>query len=152
VEYDLPVNLQRLFAWEDWANHLEVETLRTATTPRALTLLSHIIGAQWLWYARLRGEKARMPAWPELTLDDCERSLDLLRGHWSEYVETAPLEESITYTNSKGEEWTSRVDDVLAHVVLHGSYHRGQIAAALRGAELEPAYTDFIQCTRIGAI
>ena len=146
------MNLQRLFAYDDWANHLEVEHLRAASTPRALTLLAHIVGTQWLWYARLRDEKPRMPVWPELTLDDCERSLDLLRGHWSEYVETAPLDQSIAYTNSKGEPWTSRIDDVLTHVVLHGTYHRGQIATVLRGAELEPAYTDYIHCTRIGAI
>ncbi len=146
------MNLQRLFAFEDWANRLEVEHLRSASTPRALTLLAHIIGTQWVWYARLRGEKPRMPVWPELTLDDCERSIDLLRGHWSEYLETAPLNDSIAYINSKGESWTSRVDDVLTHVVLHGSYHRGQIATVLRGAEITPPYTDYIQCTRIGAI
>ncbi len=146
------MQLQRLFAYDDWANHLEVEHLRSAVTPRALALLAHIVGTQWTWYARLRSEKARMPVWPELTLEDCERSLDLLRGHWSEYLDTAPLEESVTYTNSKGEAWSGRVEDVLTHVALHGAYHRGQIATALRGAEIEPAYTDYIQCTRIGAI
>jgi uncharacterized damage-inducible protein DinB len=146
------MQLARLFTYDDWANRLEVEHLRSASTPKALSLLAHIVGAQWTWYARLRNEKPRTPVWPELTLDDCERSLDLLRGHWAEYLDTAPLEETLSYTNSKGEPWSSRIEDVLMHVVIHGAYHRGQIATVLRGAEMVPAYTDFIHCTRAGLI
>jgi uncharacterized damage-inducible protein DinB len=41
---------------------------------------------------------------------------------------------------------------VLTHVVLHGAYHRGQIAADLRAAGLEPPYTDFIEAARRGEI
>ena len=146
------MQLQRLFDYDDWANRLEVEHLRAASTPKALSLLAHIIGTQWTWYARLRDEKARMPVWPDLTLDDCERSLDLLRGHWAEYLHTASLEESVSYVNTKGESWSSRVDDVLTHVVLHGAYHRGQIAIVLRGGDMTPALTDYIHCTRAGLI
>ena len=54
--------------------------------------------------------------------------------------------------NSKGQSWTSRVEDVLTHVLLHGAYHRGQIASALREAGLTPPYTDYIHATRSGRI
>jgi uncharacterized damage-inducible protein DinB len=40
------------------------------------------------------------------------------------------------------------VEDVLLHVALHGSYHRGQIAAAVRAAGGEPVNTDFVTWTR----
>jgi uncharacterized damage-inducible protein DinB len=142
------VNLLRLFAYDDWANRTEVELLREEPNAAALRLLAHIVGAEWLWYSRLRGEPPRDAVWPELSLDDCERSVDLICGFWKEYVSDAPLEKTISYVNSKGEPWTSRVEDVLTHVILHGAYHRGQIATVVRSSGQEPAYTDYIHCAR----
>jgi uncharacterized damage-inducible protein DinB len=37
-------------------------------------------------------------------------------------------------------------------VTIHGSYHRAQIAAAVRESGREPAYTDFIHATRRGLL
>jgi uncharacterized damage-inducible protein DinB len=37
-------------------------------------------------------------------------------------------------------------------VVIHSAYHRGQIAADVRAAGHEPAYTDFIHATRTGRV
>ncbi len=139
-------NFARLFAYDDWANREEVRRLIAAPN-RAVQLLAHIIGTQWLWLARLRGETSKMAVWPALSLDDMPRELDGLKAAWRE-----PRGGSITYRNSKGETWTSDVGDVLIHVILHGAYHRGQIATVVRGAGGEPAYTDYIHCTRIGAI
>jgi uncharacterized damage-inducible protein DinB len=34
------------------------------------------------------------------------------------------------------------------HVVLHGGYHRGQIASELRAAGFTPAYTDYVEAVR----
>ena len=42
--------------------------------------------------------------------------------------------------------------DILAHVVLHSAYHRGQIAAAVRAGGGEPAYTDMIHAVRQGLV
>ena len=58
----------------------------------------------------------------------------------------------ITYKNSKGEAWTSAVEDILVHVTTHSAYHRGQIAADLRAAGIQPPYTDYIHAVRQGLI
>jgi uncharacterized damage-inducible protein DinB len=58
----------------------------------------------------------------------------------------------VAYTNSKGEEWTSGVEDILTHVTIHSAYHRGQIASDLRAAGHTPAYTDFIHAVRQGFV
>lgn len=58
------------------------------------------------------------------------------------------LNATMTYRNSKGLEFTNAVSDTLTHVSLHGSYHRGQIAQALRNAGHEPVNTDFITFVR----
>jgi DinB family len=38
------------------------------------------------------------------------------------------------------------------HVVMHGTYHRGQIAAEVRAAGGAPEYTDFIHAVRAAAV
>jgi uncharacterized damage-inducible protein DinB len=58
----------------------------------------------------------------------------------------------VTYTNSKGEVWTSGVEDILTHVTIHSAYHRGQIASDLRAEGHTPAYTDFIHAVRQGFV
>ncbi len=148
------MKLQRLFAYDDWANREEVTRLRAIASPpeRAIKLLAHIVGTQWVWLSRLRGTAPKMAVWPDLALEPCAAEIDALRGEWQRFLSTASLGSTIEYRNSKGENWSSRVEDVLMHVILHGSYHRGQMATAVRASGNEPAYTDYIQCTRIGAI
>lgn len=145
---------ERLFQYEHWANGEEVKRLREIGSPpeRAVRLLAHIVGAEWLWIARLRGEKGKMPVWPEMSVDDCDREIRALEPAWRDYLRGASLDSTIEYKNTKGEPWRSRVSDVLLHVVFHGTYHRGQMAIVLRDRGAEPAYTDYIHCTRIGAI
>ncbi len=58
------------------------------------------------------------------------------------------MSRQISYVNSKGESWSSQVDDVLLHVITHSAYHRGQIASDMRAAGLTPTYTDFIHAIR----
>ncbi|MEK6371785.1 MAG: DinB family protein [Acidobacteriota bacterium] len=141
--------MERRFRYDDWANREEVARLRAMAPPppRAVRILAHIVGTQWVWLQRLRGGPPAV-VWPEWTLDECERQLDLLREEWRVPVRVT----EITYTNSLGERWTSRADDVLTHVILHGGYHRGQIALIIRDAGETPAYTDFIHCTRAGLL
>ena len=145
------MNIERLFAYDAWANHEEVRHLRALAKPpaKAIQILSHIIGTQWLFLGRLRRDPKPAIVWPDLTLDACDVQIDQLAAAW-------PLEfrrsDVVEYVNSKGEKWTSRADDILTHVILHGAYHRGQIATVVRGSGETPAYTDYIHCLRQGFI
>jgi uncharacterized damage-inducible protein DinB len=56
----------------------------------------------------------------------------------------------VHYRNSAGNEFDNTVRDILTHVALHGQYHRGQIARAMRAAGREPVYTDYIGFIRKG--
>lgn len=141
---------QRLFIYDRWANSQFLETmLREAPPLKALQILAHIIAAQILWQSRLLGRPAPVPVWPEWTIEDCRRHLEALPGLWREFWDRGPeLEESIRYRNSKGEQWTSRIDHVIDHVLFHSTYHRGQIASELRKAGCTVPYTDYIHATR----
>jgi uncharacterized damage-inducible protein DinB len=148
--------LDRLLRYDIWANGATLDSLRQGPPPaRSLKWMGHIVGAEHLWLARLRQEPAPLPVWPDLPVEQCAAYLGKLSGRWHEYLADAGsgrLTERVTYTNSKGEEWTSAVEDILTHVTIHSAYHRGQIASDLRAAGQIPAYTDFIHAVRQGFI
>lgn len=142
------MQIERLFRYDDWANREETARLRQVNAPAAVRLLGHIIGAQWVWIGRIRHESAKIEVWPVLTIEACAAELDPLRDAWALILRTVDRGSTIDYRNSKGEPWSSPVDDVLMHVIMHGGYHRGQIATLVRQGGDAPAYTDLIHATR----
>ena len=152
----LSLDLKRLLAYDEWANRETLASLEAIADPpqKSLKLLGHIVGAEQLWYSRLMGDKPG-PVWPELSLAECREAVQDLSRLWTEYLQAltpAGLGQTVAYVNSKGEPWTSRVGDVLTHVVLHSSHHRGQIASDIRAAGHEPPYTDYIHAVRRGFV
>jgi len=145
--------LGRFLRYDDWANRETLASLeRIEDLPSgALKILAHIVGAERLWHGRLSGAPKPAAVWPALTVGECRAGLDELSRLWLAYLEGLTeqrLTEDVSYVNSKGEPWTSSVEDVLTHVAFHSAHHRGQIATALRAAGHTPAYTDYIHAVR----
>ena len=118
---------------------------------RALRLYAHVLGAEHVWLSRILKRAPREKIWPEITL---ERAASLaaenaagLRG----LLESCPADElqrQVAYNNSAGLAFESTIEDMLLQVVLHGCYHRGQVALVVRGAGGEPSPTDYIAFIR----
>jgi uncharacterized damage-inducible protein DinB len=145
--------LRRLVAHLRWADQQTSEALRDAAErpAAALEVYCHLIGSEHVWLERLRQESQPLEVWPELSLEECARyasansaAFDALLGE----LEEKDLLEPVAYRNSKGQLFSSTVADIILHVALHGSYHRGQIALLLRQAGSEPAPTDYIGFVR----
>ncbi len=150
-------DFQRLFAYDSWANREVLASLSAAGSPpqRAVKLLAHILGAEEVWYSRILGRSPVLAVWPELDEQRCQQEQERLHGLWSNYlatIEPGQLGSAVNYKNSKGEAWTSQIQDILLHVVMHSAYHRGQIASDLRAAGFSPPYTDFIHGIRRGLV
>jgi uncharacterized damage-inducible protein DinB len=152
----------RMFAYDHWANRECLRAMRAgdAAATGMVKRIAHILSAEKLWLERIRREPQSMPVWPEFddpnsAINECEAMADEMAHVWRNYLNELPpggLEEKIEYRNSKGELWSSRVEDVLTHVLMHSAYHRGQIALEMRAAGMEPAYTDFIHAVRQGFV
>ena len=147
-------HLARLLRYDLWANRETVKSLGQAVPPpRSLKWMGHIIGAELLWLARMAGQPSELPVWPDLSLKECGKRLGELSQLLDGVMEGPDrLSEPISYTNSKGEPWTSTVEEILTHVVTHSAYHRRQIAADVRAAGQTPAYTDYIHAVRQGLV
>ena len=146
-------NFRRLFRYDHWANQEVLHFLKAAkdAPARSLGLLAHILGAEYIWHSRLVQEPSPLAVWPQLTVAVCEHHVLALKGVWEGYLNNLGpdgLAASASYTNTKGEVFTSAIADILMHVVMHSAYHRGQIAADMRASGHTPAYTDFIHAVR----
>jgi uncharacterized damage-inducible protein DinB len=150
-------HFRRQFQYDAWANREVLTAVRAsrASAARSVQLLAHIVSAELLWLERLRQEPQTQPVWPEWGLEQCEARSVEVAELWRKYLDALAsddLTKTVSYKNSKGEPWTSTVEDVVTHVLLHSAYHRGQIASFMRARGDTPAYTDFIHAVRQGLI
>jgi uncharacterized damage-inducible protein DinB len=144
----------RLIRHADWANVRVLDALRLAPppNPRALQLLAHILSAEHIYHERMT-HKDPWPQdfWPDLSLEQCGALINDNRSQYLAFIEalTEPdLDRLIRYRNSRGVVFHTPLKELLLHVALHGAYHRGQIAQAVRQGEGEPVNTDFITFVR----
>ena len=150
---DLIAHLRRQFTYDAWANREVLATISDCAKPmvRPRQLLAHILSAERLWLERIRNQPPSFPVWPEFSNEEIETQISDLDSQWREYfvsVSSTALSENVSYKNSKGELWTSTVEDILTHILLHSAYHRGQIASRMRAEGEQPAATDFIHAAR----
>jgi uncharacterized damage-inducible protein DinB len=122
---------------------------------RSLQLMAHILSAERLWLERLKQQPQTTPVWPEGDLEQCEAQAAEVTRLWREHLDlitAGDVHQTVSYKNSKGEAYTSTIEDILSHVVLHSAYHRGQIASHMRASGQTPAATDFIHGVRQGLV
>jgi len=149
--------MRQQFAYDAWANREVLAAIRASggENTRSLQLMSHILAAERVWLERLKQEPQSVPVWPEPNLAQCETEAADLKKMWFDYLDlitAGDISQTFAYKNSKGESWTSAIVDVLAHVITHSAYHRGQIASHMRESGQSPAYTDFIHAVRQGFV
>lgn len=149
--------IQKLFGYDDWANREVLKSLQKSDgqPERAVQLLGHILGAEQVWLDRLRSQPITSAIWSKWNLTECQAKIASLNADWKSYLSSmddAALSSSISYTNSKGEPFSTRVEDILLHVAMHSAYHRGQIATQVRQTGLTPVVTDFIHAVRQGVV
>ncbi|MEP7064655.1 MAG: DinB family protein [Gemmatimonadota bacterium] len=145
--------LGKLLGHLEWADRRVLDSLRAMTHPdqRALDVYAHVLGAEHVWLSRLHERAPREKVWPELTLDQAAALAKENAAGLRALVDSAAaneLQRTVAYTNSAGAAFESTVEDMLLQVVLHGCYHRGQVAMVVRGAGGEPSPTDYIAFIR----
>ena len=145
--------LENLAAYNNWAtNQLlqHLESMAGKVPETSLQLLSHIINAQVIWLSRLENIPVLLPLFETHTLAQCRELHETTAEQLQEYASLNPdeLAVEILYNNTKGEGFSTSVQDILIQVFNHGTYHRAQVARDLRQQNLEPINTDYITYVR----
>ena len=152
--------LDRLLDYDRWANHqtaralidLEDEATGRETPVRPMAIFGHLLAAHRIWQTRIQGQPVTQALWPSPRLEAFIGDIDAIRSAWHEVLADRSEGEFVRYRNSRNVAFGSRVDDIVMHVILHGNYHRGQIAMLLGRENVTPPAMDFIFAVRSGAI
>jgi uncharacterized damage-inducible protein DinB len=149
------LHVRRLLDHMAWADARVLELLSVTPEDRsgeAARVFGHLLAAERVWLLRLTDpEAAPEPIWPEPGLDEMKALAAANAAGYARLMaglRPDALQAEVAYTNSQGVAFRTPVGDVLLHVAMHGSYHRGQVAAAVRRGGGEPVNTDFITFVR----
>lgn len=152
--------IRGLFAYNRWANARilgAVDPLDAEQFLRDLgssfrsvrDTLVHILSAEWIWLERWRGTS------PAAMFDPAAfPTLERIRARWRDveagqaaFVDAATndrLQAPVAYRNTRGERWEYPLWQLMAHVVNHSTYHRGQITTLLRQLGAQAVATDLL--------
>ncbi len=142
-----------LIAYEQWANNaityslVKIEEL----PPKALSFMSHIIDAQITWLGRIKNIETNVRVWKDYSIEEISGKLNTSSSDLKDYVNSIrneDLEKIIIYKNTKGESFQSSLEDILTHLIIHSSYHRGQIILLIKPVVPVLPYTDYIHYAR----
>lgn len=140
-------SVSKLFAYNEWAWQRVFPSLAALSVDDYFAerpffwhslhgLTVHCYAAEWIWLQRVRGTcPPRMPRPQEFTsFDDLRALWDPLRAEWQEFVDALTadaLTAQIRYSNTREDELSLSLDDLLRHVMNHATEHRSQITPTL---------------------
>jgi len=143
----------KLYQYNAWANKRVIDCLtrQHIDDQKILSLMGHVVAAQYLWLHRIKGlPAAPVKLWDDYTLDQVSGMAEDVGKLWLEFVETTDnFDRELTYRNYTNDPYTNNVEMIMMHLVNHSSYHRAQIAMLLRQKGFEPINTDFITYDRV---
>ena len=141
-------HLRGLFRYDDWANRRTLTALRDQTSDRSRRIFAHLLITKEEYFDRLSGKDSTgFDFWPDLSLEQCERLADSTHASYTGLLDNPDeslLEQIASYKTSEGVPHENTYRDLLTHVVLHSSIHRGNIVLKMREEGLEPPKIDYI--------
>jgi uncharacterized damage-inducible protein DinB len=139
-----------IFEYNKWANNLINKSLKEnkISGEKIFTLFSHIIIAQILWLNRIKKEPYEFKDfWSRLSPGKMEVLYKRSNSDWISFITThseEDLRKTCSYVNSKGNNCSNTMAQIITHVINHSTYHRAQIALLLRTEGINPPLTDYI--------
>ncbi len=111
---------------------------------KSLKLLHHILNAHQIWNNRIDPKQVTFGVWEIHNIQDSKNIDEANYEQTLHILDTFDLNETINYSNSKGQVFNNTVTEILFHVANHSTYHRGQIATEFKQNGLNPLVTDYI--------
>lgn len=115
---------------------------------RCISLSSHIINAQHIWNARIKGEGMPVKAWQTHSIEQLDPLNEAGFTESMRLMNTLSPVHEIDYGNTQGETFKNSIQDVMLHIANHGTYHRGQLAARLTEIGVPALPSDYIRYKR----
>jgi uncharacterized damage-inducible protein DinB len=107
-------------------------------------LFNHILNAHHIWNHRIHPATGVYTVWDIHLPSKYDEIMDFNLQSSLHILQEYDLNKSLTYTNSKGQQYTNTIRDIFFHVINHSTHHRAQIVAELKNVGMQPLVTDYI--------
>ena len=151
--------LSELVRYKAWANGLLFDALAKLpaaelTAPRPIVFgsilrtVNHVHAMDQVWQAHLEGRphgfttRNPLDAPPLAELREAQRKIDAWYVSYAGSLSEGAQAERVDFTFIGGGDATLSRRDIILHVVNHGTYHRGNVAAMLYQLGVTPPTTD----------
>lgn len=144
-------HLLKKLDYNQTANLWVIESIlanRSKINDRVHTLFSHVLTAHHLWNYRVLELKPLFGVWEVIA---AERFIAINGENYEQthmLLESRPIDDVTEYCNSKGEVFSSSLEDIITHVINHSTYHRAQVATEMKNCGLAAVPTDYIHWVR----
>ncbi len=144
----------KLLGYDRYANLLMLESIFKADQPaKAVQLMAHLLSAQQVWYSRAVEDGSPMQElWPDQQTVQFNYLIEGNFEKWSNFLNGSSgtdLSRKVSYNNSKGDHFSTSLEDILSHMLNHGTHHRAQIGQVLKQSGLTKLpVTDLIHFLR----
>jgi uncharacterized damage-inducible protein DinB len=129
-----------------WADELMLAAVAD-NSPTEIAVLQHIYLGEEVWLRRVKGERDVLISELQAPADIAALQLAWPKMHrdWNDWAASGvDVEADIPHRNIAGAQFHMPAWQIVLHLVNHGSFHRGQVAAALRAKGIAPPPTDLI--------
>jgi uncharacterized damage-inducible protein DinB len=148
LNYNRWANLRLIDAMTD----LDARSYRqniTSSFPSIHQTLVHILWAEELWLERWQGRSFVSSLDPEEypSLQIVRKRLEGIHTKQVAFLLTLPAEGAdrlVGYMNFRGERWEYTLRQMVQHLTMHSTYHRGQLTTLLRQLGQVPPSTDYL--------
>lgn len=143
----------KLFLFNEWANGRLLSVLGRSNywDQKISALMVHVVAAQGLWLDRTHLKQGNYRLWEPKPLEEVVTLARESDSAWNQFAASLTairLSEQIPYVNTRGVAYQNTIQEILTHVINHGSHHRGQANLLIRQAGFEPPLIDFIAFVR----
>jgi uncharacterized damage-inducible protein DinB len=141
-------HLRELYIYNDWANRRIITALKSNRSEKSLNILAHLLVTEQEYYERLYGKDSTgFDFWQNLTLEDCGNLAKQNAENYERLLkrfDDEGLGQSVSYKTSEGVAYTNSFRELLTHVLVHSSIHRGNMVLKMREENLTPPTVDYI--------
>ncbi len=110
----------------------------------------HIAAVDEAWFSRMKGNQPpAIEAKRFANVQEAQAYFGGLQTQIRQFLsEQEDVEKTVEYRNTKGQRFENTIAEIVRHIVNHGTYHRGNVAAMIRQLGHTGVSTDYIGYVR----
>ncbi len=114
--------------------------------PSISMTFTHIFQVDQMWLKRLLGKSER--SFEKIQFENPSDAIKNFEQLFQQYKILSLEERTIFYQNTQGESFQNQIQDIIQHIMNHGTYHRGNVSAMLHQLGEKSVSTDYIYYLR----